>query len=197
MSAKPTYSKATIGGHPIHVMLVSFPIAFYNAALTALIVYGVNGSLFAYRLSYVGFLAGAAVALVAAVFGLIDLFGLPRDSAAQRTGFKHMAVNILATLLFAGAGAMLYASYWGTPSLPDSPELSWLPALLLALAGIASTMAGAWLGWRLVQVHHAGVDDRPKAIREEPYEDHDDLPLPPPPPPSNGHSRPYDARHGL
>ena len=33
------YSKAKLAGHPIHPMLVAFPIAFYTATVVTLIIY--------------------------------------------------------------------------------------------------------------------------------------------------------------
>lgn len=166
MSAKPRYSKATIGGHPVHVMLVSFPIAFYTAGLVALITYAIDGSLFAFRIAYTGFLAGAAVAVLAAIFGAIDLLGIPRASAAQKTGFKHMGLNLVSTILFCAAGFMLYRAWGGTPTLPDQPELSYAPALVLAIVAFLAMGIAGWLGWKLVQTHHVGVDDRPTQVRE-------------------------------
>ena len=40
------YSKIKIMGHPIHPMLVTFPIAFYFATLIAFIFHGISGSVF-------------------------------------------------------------------------------------------------------------------------------------------------------
>ncbi len=37
------YSKITIAGHPVHTMLVAFPVAFYTGALASFAVYAANG----------------------------------------------------------------------------------------------------------------------------------------------------------
>src|ERR1051325_10864773 len=47
------YSKIKIFGHPIHPILVAFPIAFYTGALAAFIAYNVNGDAFWFKVGYV------------------------------------------------------------------------------------------------------------------------------------------------
>ena len=55
------YSKAKIAGHPIHPMLVAFPITFYVLTLVGFIVYAtISPDIFWYKLSY--FLNYAAIA---------------------------------------------------------------------------------------------------------------------------------------
>jgi len=52
------YGKAKVGGHPVHPMLVAFPIAFFTGALVGFAVYAANGHQFwlnlAIALSVVG-----------------------------------------------------------------------------------------------------------------------------------------------
>src|SRR5262245_50644324 len=139
MTAQPNYSRATIAGHPIHVMLVSFPIAFYTAGLASLIAHVATGSLFAFRLAYLAFLGGAGVAVVAAVFGAIDLYAIERDTPAQRTGLKHMALNLASTVLFAGAGFLLYRAYADRSALSPSFAPEYGAALMLAIIGFVGT----------------------------------------------------------
>jgi uncharacterized membrane protein len=172
MSAHPNYSRATIAGHPIHVMLVSFPIAFYTAGLASLIAHAVTGSLFAFRLAYLGLLGGACVAVVAAIFGAIDLFAIEREAPARRTGLQHMGLNLASTVLFAVAGFLAYREYAGR-TVGESAELAYGGALALAIVAFVGTGAAGWLGWKLVQTHHVGVDDRPRFERE-----YDDRPAP-------------------
>jgi uncharacterized membrane protein len=102
----------------------------------------------------VAFLAGAAMAVLAAVFGMFDFSGVPRGTPARRSGWIHAALNIPSTVLFAAAGAMLY--FGDTGRVP----------LVLASVAFVATGAAGWFGWKLVQTHHVGVDDRPKAQRE-------------------------------
>jgi uncharacterized membrane protein len=40
------YSKIKIAGHPVHPMLVAFPVAWYTGTLAGFAVYAANGHLF-------------------------------------------------------------------------------------------------------------------------------------------------------
>ena len=88
-------SKAHIKSHPIHPMLVAFPIAF---------LYGALGFDAAGRLASWpgGWTTGAclsvaalAAGLVAAVPGLIDyLYAIPPNSSARARATQHLLVNV-------------------------------------------------------------------------------------------------------
>src|SRR6185436_4006263 len=72
------YSKAKVLGHPVHPMLVSFPIAFYTATLIAYGVYAATDNRFWFQLGVVANFAGVVTALAAAIPGFIDwAFGIP------------------------------------------------------------------------------------------------------------------------
>ena len=43
------YSKTKIMGHPIHPMLVAFPVAFYTGALAAFVAYNSNNDPFWFK----------------------------------------------------------------------------------------------------------------------------------------------------
>ena len=45
-------SKVTILGHPVHPMLVSFPVAFYTAALASYLTYQIKGDILCKRKSF-------------------------------------------------------------------------------------------------------------------------------------------------
>jgi uncharacterized membrane protein len=153
------YSKATLKGHPIHAMIVGFPIAFYTCGLLALIVYAASGETFWYRASMILLFAGVAIALIAAVFGMIDLFvGVPPGTTTRRTGTKHFGLQLLATILFAGAAFMMY-SYW-TARPPQPPTLRVAPPLVIGCVAFVAMAAASWLGWKLVEVEHVGVEAR-------------------------------------
>ena len=68
-------STASIAGHPIHPMLIPFPIAFFVATLLCdLVFWGTaNGRWFEATLWLLG--AGLVMAALAAVMGLIDVLG--------------------------------------------------------------------------------------------------------------------------
>ena len=80
------YSKARIAGHPIHPMLVAFPIAFYTATVATLLAYVGTHESFWFRVAMVANLAGIVMAVVAVIPGAIDLFALPRGSRVGDCG---------------------------------------------------------------------------------------------------------------
>jgi uncharacterized membrane protein len=153
------YSKITIAGHPIHPMIVGFPVAFYTAGVVTLIVYGLSGSGYWLQTSVYLLIAGVITALVAAIVGLLDLFiGVPAQTPARKTGVAHMGLNLLGTILFAGTAAMLWYR-WRTQVEPAIT----LP-LVLGLVALGSTVAAGSLGWKLVQTHHVGVDEGAREV---------------------------------
>lgn len=157
------YSKVKIFGHPLHPMLVSFPIAFYTSALVAFLAYGIKGNLFLFRLGYTANAAGVVMALVAAVPGFIDwYFGIPGDSRPKRDGLIHMSFNVTALVLF-GANLYINGGQWNVvePVLGGS--------IVLPVLGLLCTLGAGYFGWTLVQRHHVGVELSPeeeKCIRE-------------------------------
>src|SRR5436190_612653 len=95
-------STAHIKDHPIHPMLVAFPIAFlfggFVCDLTARLGDSPTFGLFGAYLS----LAALASGLLAAVPGLIDyLYSVPPRSSGKKRGLQHMLVNSSALTAFA------------------------------------------------------------------------------------------------
>ena len=81
------YSKAKIGGHPVHPMLVAFPVASYTGTLVGFAVYAANGHQFWLNLAIALSIAGAGSAVLAAIPGFVDLtFGVPRRSQTKDQG---------------------------------------------------------------------------------------------------------------
>ncbi|HMG23267.1 MAG TPA: DUF2231 domain-containing protein, partial [Kofleriaceae bacterium] len=76
-------SKARIAGHPLHPMLVAFPLAFYTATVAALLAYLGTREAFWYRFAMVANVSGIATAVIASIPGAIDLLALPRGSRAR------------------------------------------------------------------------------------------------------------------
>ncbi|TSE00614.1 DUF2231 domain-containing protein [Skermania sp. ID1734] len=155
------YSKIAVAGHPIHPMLVAFPVAFYAASLAGFAVYAANGHQFWLNLAIAGAIAGSGSAIVAALPGMIDwLFGIPRQSQAKILGLTHGGLNVTALGLFI-ATAVLYVGNWNGPSADATLGLA------LTAAGVAVTIAAGALGWTLVQTFHVGVSLTDEQRRDE------------------------------
>lgn len=143
-------SRASIKGHPIHPILVGFPIAFFTGALLfdALAYIGPNG--FAQTGKYL-IVAGLIAAFFAAVPGLIDfLFTVPPKSSAKKRAAKHGLTNVAALLFF--AAALIYRTQ------AASPGWHWL--LLLEAGGVALLTIAGWMGGTLVYRNQIGVNPR-------------------------------------
>jgi uncharacterized membrane protein len=159
------YSKARIAGHPIHPMMVVFPIAFYTATVATLLAYVGTRETFWYRVAMVANLAGIVTAVVAVVPGAIDLFALPRRSRARATGLKHAGFNLLATGLFAITALLLYNA-WSHRVMIDGEYVfdATIPLAMGVIAWVSMVIAGS-LGWTLVQTHHVGI--KPALVRPD------------------------------
>lgn len=72
------YSKIRMAGHPLHPMLIAFPVACYTGTLAGFAVYGANGHLFWLNLAIALNVVGVGTAVVAAIPGLADwALGIP------------------------------------------------------------------------------------------------------------------------
>lgn len=138
-------SRASIAGHPIHPMLVVFPIGLWVFSFVSDLIYIGTGDEAWLTTAYYTMAGGVIGALVAAIFGAIDLFAMPRGNT-RRIGEVHMALNLGIVALF------LINLWWRTQVSPDSVGPIWLSAIAVALLAISG-----WLGGELVYVHGAGV----------------------------------------
>src|SRR4051812_45093025 len=89
------YTRARIAGHPIHPMLIAFPIALYVSTVVALLSFLGTNDYFWYRVATYANIAGVVMAAAAAVPGLIDLLHIPERSRARATGLRHAGFNVL------------------------------------------------------------------------------------------------------
>jgi uncharacterized membrane protein len=146
------YSRIKLFGHPIHPMLVAYPIAFYTSTLVGFIIYAVTDDQFWLRLTIAANAAGVVMAFLAAIPGLIDwAIGIPRGTRAKTHGLRHMILNVSSLALFA-ITLILYLDDWSGPSDP-SPTVG----IILAGVGVLLTIAAGFHGWMLIQDDHVGV----------------------------------------
>lgn len=156
------YSRAKLSGHPIHVMLVAFPIVFYTAATVGYSVFQFgNHDAFWFKLAYYMNVAGVATALLAAVPGMIDLTNVPRGNAARKRGGLHAGLNVTALIFF----AIVAIKYNG---MANNPPADAMLAVALTILGSFLTMAAGFHGWELIARHKLGVDLTPEQERIEP-----------------------------
>ncbi len=144
-------SKARISSHPLHPILVSLPIGLWTGSFVFdLLARGRNNP----SLAAAGFFAvigGCVGAALAAVPGVIDLFGaVPPKSSARSRGYLHGGINVAALLLF------IFVAWrrGGPDARPDNLSL------LLSLLGIVGIGVSGWLGGTLAYRNQIGVDRR-------------------------------------
>lgn len=154
------YSRIKLFGHPIHPMLVGFPVTLYAGTLVGYVLWATNASRFWLQFAIVCNIGAFFLGLVAAIPGLGDwTLGIPDGTEAKRIGFLHAMLNGVALTLFGVAGAMYYDDWFLNPSAT--------PGVTLAAIGMVFVMAAGFLGWKLVQEHHVGVRLMPEQERIE------------------------------
>jgi uncharacterized membrane protein len=140
-------STAKLLGHPIHPMLVPFPIAFFIGAFLADLAYLKTGDAF-WATAAVWLLgAGLLGAALAAVAGLVDFAG-DRRIRSLGAAWVHMVGNLTAVAIeLVNLGLRLNDPAAALPS--PGAYLSGAAFLLLGLTG--------WMGGELVFRHRVGV----------------------------------------
>ncbi len=142
-------SQASIKSHPIHPILVAFPIAFFTATLLLDISIMITDSsnIIDTAARYLN-LAGIIAAVLAAIPGIIDYEGtVPPNSSAKKRATSHALLNTAMLALFTLA---YFLRENATPYLIIALEI---PAfVLMSIAG--------WKGGTLVYRNLIGVDMR-------------------------------------
>lgn len=147
-------SHASIGGHPIHPMIIPFPIALWVFSLIADLIYlWVRNPLWRDYIAFYTLLGGIIGGAAAAVPGVIDWLSL-KDREVVKIANWHARLNVIALLIFAASfylrtmsGAGLVSGNYTIPV-----GLSVLGVILIAISG--------WLGGEMVFKHGVAVDQQ-------------------------------------
>ena len=142
-------SRAKLLGHPIHPMLIVFPLGLLATAVIIDVIYFASGALLFAELSYYLVIGGLIGGVLAAPFGFVDWRAIPPNTRAKRVGALHGAGNAVVLLLFL-ASALLRSI------LPAAPPIA---AYVCSFAGVALALVTAWLGGELVDWLGIGVSD--------------------------------------
>ncbi len=144
------HSTAKIGTHPIHPMLIPFPIVCFIGTFVTDIVYTRNHDPGWATASHWLLIVGLVMAALAAVAGLTDFLG---DDRIRRLGdaVKHMLANVTAVVL----ELVNLVLRLRDPAFIDSTGvyISGIVVLILLYSG--------WKGGDLVFRHGIGVRDTP------------------------------------
>jgi uncharacterized membrane protein len=142
-------SRAKFLGHPIHPMLIVFPLGLLATAVVFDFIYIAGGGPTMAIVAYWMIAAGIIGGLLAAPFGWIDWFAIPPRTRAKSIGLWHGVGNVVVLLLFAGSWVLRH-------DIPERPDAL---ALVLTFSGAGLALLTGWLGGELVDCLGVGVDD--------------------------------------
>ncbi len=142
-------SKASIGGHPIHPMLVPFPLGLWTTSLAADVLFYFTRNRNLLLVSKFMIAAGCLGAIAAAVPGIIDWLTL-QDRQVRKVANWHARLNIAALIVFI---ITLYlrmraGSHWVGYRLTVPFLLSVVGVILISISG--------WLGGELAYRYGVG-----------------------------------------
>jgi uncharacterized membrane protein len=142
-------STAQIAGHPIHPMLIPFPIAFFVSTFLCDLAYWKTANTMWPTASLWLLGAGLIMAALAAVIGLIDVMG-DQQIRNLNDAWLHAGGNILAVLIELYNWYSRYV-HGESAVIPTGLVLSFVVVLILLFTG--------WKGWEMVYRHRVGIAD--------------------------------------
>lgn len=141
------HSRAAIGGHPVHPMMIHFPVAALIGLIGADLAYVFSGDPFWARVGLWLAGVGAFGGWIASVAGAIDLFTVKRVRFLI-TGWCHAILAIMMLSLASLNWAQRFES--AEAIFPWGLYVSLLTGALIAVTG--------FLGGQLVYEHAVGVN---------------------------------------
>ena len=141
-------SKVKSLGHPLHPMLVNFPLGLLVTSAVFDIIHWITGNGYWSGIAFWMIAAGVITGLLAAIVGTIDALAIPPGTRAKSVSVLHGSGNFLILVLFV-------VSWFLRSGIPENPPiiayvLSFLGAALLGITG--------WLGGELILRLGIGVD---------------------------------------
>src|ERR1051325_6828768 len=93
-------SPASLGGHPVHPMLIPFPIALWIFSLVADVIYLWRGNpVWRDWIAFYALLGGIIGAALAAGFGIIRWLSV-QEPDVKKVADWHARLNVIALLIF-------------------------------------------------------------------------------------------------
>jgi uncharacterized membrane protein len=143
-------SKTKVLGHPLHPILIVFPLGLLASSLGFDIGYlttrNPEFTVVSFWLISIGILGG----FLAAVPGAIDWWVIPSQTRAKAIGLWHGGGNVVVLLLF-------IASWWLRSQFSGYRPSS--TALALSCIAVVIALLTGWLGGELVDRLGVGVDE--------------------------------------
>jgi uncharacterized membrane protein len=152
---------ASIAKHPLHPMLVVFPIGLWVFSLISDFVFLLGRDSRWNDVAFYTMAGGLIGAVLAAVPGFVDMFSIS-DKKVGKIAWNHMILNLIAVVIFA---VDFYLRLRNPAGAIFSIVLS---PIVLSLAGVLFIAVSGWLGGEMVYVHGMGVQQQSAgSTREE------------------------------
>jgi uncharacterized membrane protein len=156
-------------GHPLHPILVTLPIGMWVGSLV--FDFASHGASKPHAfVQGAEWLVGIGIlgALLAALFGLMDLASIPGGTRSKRTGYAHMSLNLIVTSLFVISFVIRAAET--SSKAPAGAATSWW-LIALSIVALLILVASGWLGGRLVFGYGVRVSyERDQALGHQPMQ---------------------------
>lgn len=147
MEPSTPQSTARIASHPIHPMLVPFPIACFVGVLLTDLAYWKTAEMMWADFSAWLVTVGVILGYLAAIAGLID-FLAGRLIRRQWQAWAHLIGNLV-VLILATFNMLIHTRDAWTSVVPWGLGLSAATVIVLLFTG--------WMGWSMVYRHGTGV----------------------------------------
>ncbi|MGH7236302.1 MAG: DUF2231 domain-containing protein [Nitrospiraceae bacterium] len=147
-------SRLQFAGHPIHVMVVGFPIGLYTSALVCDGLYLLLQEAFWFRMAFWAIVFGLVAHVTAAATGLPDFLAVMRDPEqkdARRPATSHLVFGIG---LLVVQGLNLAVRNGGDIPVGGSVVMP----VLVNVIGATLTGVQGWYGGELVYRYFVGVE---------------------------------------
>ena len=145
-------SRLKLFGHPIHTMVVGFPIGLYTTALACDALYLVLNDAFWFRMAYWAIVFGLVTHLAAIATGLPDFLAIMRErNLARRPATSHVIFGVSLLVV-----QVLNIAVRNAGDLPAGGSIA-MP-LIVNIIAVTLTSVQGWYGGELVYRHLIGIE---------------------------------------
>ncbi|MFQ5991406.1 MAG: DUF2231 domain-containing protein [Nitrospiraceae bacterium] len=145
-------SRLLLFGHPVHAMVVGFPIGLYTTALACDALYLIQEDAFWFKMAYWAIIFGLVTHLGAVVTGLPDFIAVMRErTPARRPATSHLVFGVGLLVI-----QVLNVAVRHGGNVPIGGSVA-MP-LIVNLIAVTLTSVQGWYGGELVYRHLVGVE---------------------------------------
>ena len=147
---------ARFAGHPVHPVLVHFPIALWSVSWAWDLLGAWTGSEVWWQTGFWCLVAGTIMAVPAAIAGVMELVAFEKPHPAEDIAMRHMLLMGTAFAVY-----LVVLVVRGGPQIPEGWRL--YTVLSLSTVGLALLAVGGWYGGRMVYQYGVGRTAPPAA----------------------------------